>query len=40
MLTYVFSETNDGKFSLENVPRSGSEGDLKIVSIQIDYLGE
>ncbi len=40
VLTYVFSETNDGKFSLENVPRSGSEGDLKIVSIQIDYLGE
>lgn len=40
VLTYVFSEANDGKFSLENVPRSGSEGDLKIVSIQIDYLGE
>ncbi|HIY69659.1 MAG TPA: DUF4957 domain-containing protein [Candidatus Alistipes intestinigallinarum] len=40
VLTYVFSDANDGKFSLENVPRSGSEGDLKIVSIQIDYLGE
>ncbi len=40
VLTYVFSEANDGKFSLENVSRSGNEGDLKIVSIQIDYLGE